>query len=218
MSSKYNLVQKPKKEDEEIEEEIETELESENEKTPSSSAAAKSRMIKFMGIIIIVAVVLILLLFVITIFSKPKYTYSQIESVLRDAAISYCKDYPESLPKDEGSIVEIDSSNLIRDVQSYPLITADYRVEQVTPLSADARMTITTKCGDIVLQMRPQLDLTLQGKKLFDSDYIEFSKAMKNGQSCSFCLEDGQYLYIYSTNLPSYKDLTIEPVKGLFMD
>ncbi|WP_029201081.1 hypothetical protein [Oribacterium sp. NK2B42] len=68
---------------------------------------------------------------------------------------------------------KIQSSNVIRDVQSYPLITSDYKIEQITPITADARMTITTNCGDIVLLMRPQLSITLHGRKLFDSDYIE---------------------------------------------
>lgn len=51
-----------------------------------------------------------------------------------------------------------------------------------------------------------------------DSNYIAFSEALKIGQSCTFSIEDGQYLYIYSTRVSEYKDLTIEPAKGLFMN
>ena len=61
-------------------------------------------------------------------------------------------------------------------------------------------------------------DDLVKPEPVIDSDYIVFSEAMKIGQSCTFGLEEGQYLYIYSTRVSEYKGLTIESVKGLFMD
>lgn len=67
---------------------------------------------------------------------------------------------------------EIITSNVERDIQVYPLLNNDYRIEQITPLTADAHFTIRTGLEDIILQMRPQLLTTLSGKMLFDSEYV----------------------------------------------
>lgn len=64
------------------------------------------------------------------------------------------------------------SSNVERDIQVYPLLNSDYRIEQITPLTVDAHFTILTGLEDIILQMRPQLLTSLSGKMLFDSEYV----------------------------------------------
>lgn len=122
MNLNGNLVKKNKKEDVDVDIDMDTEglLEEENDLDQeiekgfsfSSNNFAKNRMFKFMGIIIGIAIVLILIMFIFSVLSPKTYTYSDIESILEKAAISYFNDYPESLPKNEGSIVEIDSSNL----------------------------------------------------------------------------------------------------------
>ena len=103
----------------EIKEEIKDELEEEyelEEKEPTSSDYAKMRMFRFMKFVIIIVVVLLIILFIASLFSsKKKYTYSDVELIMKEAAISYFKDHPESLPLEEGSIVEIDATNLIAE-------------------------------------------------------------------------------------------------------
>lgn len=111
MNSKFNMVKKPKKE-EIIEDEEDFELEEEVENRKKSDIARK-RMFKMMGMIIGGMIVLLGILYVISMFKKTNYSYTEIEKILKDAAISYFKDNPDNLPKEDGSIVEIDSSNLI---------------------------------------------------------------------------------------------------------
>ncbi len=111
MNSNFNMVKKPKKEDI-IEDEEDIELEEEIEERKSSDAARK-RMFKMMGIIVGGMVILLVVLYIISIFSTKTYSYTEIEKILKDAAISYFKDNPDNLPTEEGNIVEIDSSNLI---------------------------------------------------------------------------------------------------------
>ncbi len=107
-------------EEEEFEEEQDMEIDidqlaDDNVKSRSSETAAKSKMMKFMGIILIITIILLVILFIISNASPKSYTYDQIETILEKAAISYFKDHPESLPQNEGSIIEIDSSNLVAE-------------------------------------------------------------------------------------------------------
>ncbi|SFP59342.1 hypothetical protein SAMN04487928_10484 [Butyrivibrio proteoclasticus] len=71
------------------------------------------------------------------------------------------------------STSNVGATNVERDIQSYPLITSDYRVEQIIPTDIDAEYIISTGSEDIVFQMRPQITISLSGKKLFGTDYIE---------------------------------------------
>lgn len=111
MNSNFNMVKKPKKDDI-IEDEEDIELEEEKEQK-TKDKSAKKRMFTMMGIIVGGMVVLLLVLYIVSIFFHKSYSYTEIEKILKDAAVSYFKDYPENLPTDEGNIVEIDASNLI---------------------------------------------------------------------------------------------------------
>ena len=57
--------------------------------------------------------ILLLVLYMLSLTKNTTYEYEEIESILSNAAQSYFKDYPESLPVSDGDIVEIDSSNLV---------------------------------------------------------------------------------------------------------
>lgn len=108
----FNLVKKPKKEEEDniVDEEEDIEL---DEDKSSPNQDAKKKMIKFMLIIICGLVFLLIILYVASLLSPKSYTYEEVETILKNAAQSYFTDYPESLPKVEGTIIEIDSSNLV---------------------------------------------------------------------------------------------------------
>lgn len=123
MNSKDNLVKHP-----EVDEEEEIVIDpdeldgtfdpdedddSGSRRSRSSDSAAKSKMFKFMGIILIITILLLVILFVISTLKPKVYKYTDIETILKKAAISYFADFPESLPQNEGSIIEIDSSNLV---------------------------------------------------------------------------------------------------------
>ncbi len=113
MNSNFNMVKKPKKDDIiENEEEEEIELEEEKEQK-NKDKSAKKRMFTMMGIIVGGMILLLLTLYIVSLFSNKTYSYTEIENILKEAAVSYFKDYPENLPTDEGNIVEIDANNLI---------------------------------------------------------------------------------------------------------
>ena len=120
MSSKENLVKHPETETEEVEEieedddiVIDIDDDDDDPKSVSSSSAAKNKMFKFMGIILAITILLLIILFVISSLKPKVYEFDDIEKILKDAAVYYFKDFPESLPQNEGSIIEIDSSNLV---------------------------------------------------------------------------------------------------------
>ena len=67
----------------------------------------------------------------------------------------------------------VEANNVERDIQSYPLISSDYRVEQIIPTDIDSEYVIGTDAENIVFQMRPEITVGLSGKKLFGTEYIE---------------------------------------------
>ena len=112
MNSNFNLVKKPKKDDELMDEDELDEVEEESS-SMSSDNAAKKKMIKFMGIIMIATILLLFILYLISLLSNKTYEFTDIEKELEEAAVLYFRDHPESLPQQDGNVVEIDSSNLI---------------------------------------------------------------------------------------------------------
>ena len=152
MNSNFNMVKKPKKE-EVFEDEEENLLEEEAKKNERNNLARK-RMFKMMGLIVIGMIILLGVLYILSLFQKKDYSYSKIEKILEDAAISYFKDNPSSLPSDEGNIVEIDASNLItaekmQDLSYYTKegVTCSASV-QVEKTSSEYLYTPFLNCGE----------------------------------------------------------------------
>lgn len=131
MAINFNIVQKPKEEDEEEKDELldEDELELEEDDNSSSNNKGmdpKKKLYRLMGIIVVVFIVFLLIIFVASLASNGSrsYSYSDIEKVMKNAAISYFKDNPDLLPEEEGDVIEIDSSNLtaaekMKDLSEY---------------------------------------------------------------------------------------------------
>ena len=125
MSSRFNIVNKPKKiETEEEETELEEEQQNEQQK------AAKKRMTKYMLFIMVGFVGLILIIFLLSLLIDKKYTYEEIEVVLKDAAVEYFVDHKDSLPTAEGDIVQVDVASLSVEEKMKPL--SEYLEEGVT--------------------------------------------------------------------------------------
>ena len=117
MNVNENLVKKNKTEID-YDEVEDDENESYNDDNNSSSSNnngddAKKRLIKIMMFIVIGTICFIFILFVLSLFTKKSYKYNEVEEILSNAAKEYFNDHPESLPKEDGSVVEIDSSNLV---------------------------------------------------------------------------------------------------------
>ena len=123
MGSNFNINAPKEKSDDDIDEEIEEEL-AEDKVIKKDQNDARSKMIKFMIIFMVLFLGLLIIVWLISTISPKKYTYEEVEEVLKNAAISYFKDYPESLPKSEGNGVEVDYTNLVaaekmKDLSAY---------------------------------------------------------------------------------------------------
>ncbi len=149
MNTNFNLVKKPKKDDD-----FEDDDDLEESNSSSIDFEAKMKMFKFMGIIVAVMVVILLILYCVSLLSGNHYTYPEIENILKEAAVSYFKDHPETLPANEGSVVEIDSSNLVvaekmKDLSEYTeegvVCSGTVQVEKA---GTDYLYTPYLNCGD----------------------------------------------------------------------
>ena len=125
MGMNFNVVQKPKKDDDKDELLDEDELEVE-ETTSKSSGDSKKKLYRLMGIVIAIFIGFMILILILSAISNgnKKYSYTEIEKVLKNAAIDYFKDNKDSLPVEEGDITEIDSANLtageyMKDLSEY---------------------------------------------------------------------------------------------------
>ena len=67
----------------------------------------------------------------------------------------------------------IEANNIERDLLFYPTITSDYRVEQIIPTDIDAEYVLRVENDEVVFQMKPQIDVKLDGKKLFSCENID---------------------------------------------
>ena len=110
-----NLVKKPKKdEDDFVDEEEDIEL---DDDTPSKKSSggddARKKLFLLMGIIVGGTLLLLLILYIASLFTSKNYSYEDMEQIMKDAAISYFADYPDSLPQNDGDVVEIDAANLV---------------------------------------------------------------------------------------------------------
>ena len=121
MNVNENLVKKNKTEidyDEVEDDDNETYNDDNNSSSSNNNGDdAKKRLIKIMMFIVIGTVCFIFILFVLSLFTKKSYKYNEVEEILSNAAKEYFNDHPESLPKEDGSVVEIDSSNLVVEVK-----------------------------------------------------------------------------------------------------
>lgn len=120
MATNFNVVKKPKRPDplldDDDEEEDDEDLEEDKKVSKKSSLNfnnPKKKMIMVMGIILGLFLLLLLILFLVSTFSQRVYSYEELEGIVENAAISYFKEHQNELPKEDGDIVEIDSSNLV---------------------------------------------------------------------------------------------------------
>ncbi len=158
MGMNFNIVQKPKKtDDDEEKDELldEDELEVEETKTKTMSSD-KRKLYRLMGIAVAIFVGFILLILILSSItnSNRKYSYSEIEKIMKNAAISYFKDNKNSLPVEDGDITEIDAANLtaagkMKDLSEYlkegDACTGSVQVEKT---SSGYLYTPYLNCGD----------------------------------------------------------------------
>ena len=154
MATNFNIVKKKKQDEDEEDLLDEEEIEEEESSKKSMDNSVKKRMLLFMGIIFIGFILLMLILYLVSIFFHRSYSYDDIELVLKNAAVSYFKDYADYLPVDDGDVVEVDSSNLVaagkmKDLSEYTkegiLCTGTVQVEKS---GSDYLYSPYLNCGD----------------------------------------------------------------------
>ena len=148
MASRFNIVGKANKL--KTEQVADDQLEEEVKKTQEKQQA-KKKMMFFMGIIVGLLCLILLILFVSSLFIKKVYSYEEIETVIKNASVSYFKDHPDLLPQMDGGIVEIEVDNLVSAEKMKPL--TEYTKEGVLCTGR----TLVEKAGDEYLYT-PYLD------------------------------------------------------------
>ena len=93
--------------------EFETDEENEKDNKKLEQEQFRVKMLKLFGIVIIGLVVVLGLGFVISLFSKKEYTYVDVEGIMKDAAVSYFKEYPKKLPTTTDESLEVSTSILV---------------------------------------------------------------------------------------------------------
>lgn len=69
--------------------------------------------------------------------------------------------------------VSVNYHDVERDLQRYPHISEEFKVEQIIPTSVESYIEINTSGNETtVLQMRPQVNAYLTGKRLFGTDNL----------------------------------------------
>ena len=134
-----------------------------------------SRLIKIALVIIGFLILLFVVLYLSSLVNQKKnFTYEQVEEVLKNAAISYFADYPDSLPKTEKQVMKIDDSTLVnagkmRDLSTYvdKGVACSGYVE-VRKRDKDYIYTPYLNCGDSYTSTKLSTALT---KKVVTSGY-----------------------------------------------
>lgn len=146
----------------ELEEIEETYEEDDNDEDEEESKSSKSKgqddfkkfIIKLALIVVGGMVLLFIVLSIASSFTKGTYSYEKIETIMTNAAKSYFADNPESLPKKETQIVEIEASTLaqagkMKDLSEYTKkgVTCTGKVS-VSKADEEYVYTPSLNCGD----------------------------------------------------------------------
>lgn len=144
-----NMVKKPKK-IETFDDEDDDEVE-ESSSSSRSSDEAKMKMLKMMAFICGAIVGLLFVIYIASLLMKKDYTYSDLENIMKDAAVGYFSVHTEYLPTQEGKVVQVDYTNLVyeermKDFSEYGVAcTGTVQVEKV---GNDYVYTPYLNCGE----------------------------------------------------------------------
>ncbi len=228
MPSNFNLVKKPKKDENEFDDEEDEDIELDDNESlsdyKSKEDPAKKRLIMLMGIIVIGTILLLFILYIASLFGKKSYTYEDVETIMKDAAVGYFAAHPEYLPQNEGDIVEVDSVNLVaegrmNDLSSY-FNTACTGTVQVEKMGTDYFYTPFLNCGnnystvELARKVMEDNPTVREGDGLysFNNNYVFRGENVNNYVQLDNSLwrivkinEEGNLVMIHANGLPSYK-------------
>ncbi len=89
----------------------------------------RKKMILVFGAIVGFILVILFILFIFSIFTNKKYSYIEIENIMKEAAIKYYSDHKGRLPQSNETVEAIDEDVLVRNEYMHPL--SDYLKEGV---------------------------------------------------------------------------------------
>ncbi|MBQ3306780.1 MAG: hypothetical protein IJG68_01145 [Bacilli bacterium] len=155
----FNLVKKPKKDENDFDDEETEDIQLEDDLDDSSDSYVskyenKRKLIRLAGLLIGFILFLFLILWLASIFGgKKAYTYEDVESIMKDASVRYFASHPEYLPKTENEIVELNVINLVnegymKDLSEYIKTDTCSGTIQVEKFGNDYLHTPYLNCGD----------------------------------------------------------------------
>lgn len=166
------IVDEYDEEDEEIEE---------TPSTSSSSSLNKNQMTKVMFLVIGAIVVIFLLIILVMALFQKSYTYEDIETVMIQAAESYFKNNPESLPTGSSSVEisagELSSAGYMKPLEEYvPEGSICSGSVNVQKSGSNYLYTPKLDCGDSYATM-PLYRKVQEDNKIVSSGYGLYNKA-----------------------------------------
>lgn len=101
--------------DDDDEEDADDDDDKKSSKSSKKSSGSSDFKLFLMKLAFIIVGIIVLLFVVLSLASGgKKYSYEKIEQIMTNAAKSYFADYPESLPKTESQIVEVETPTLVQ--------------------------------------------------------------------------------------------------------
>lgn len=152
----------------------------------------REKIIKMFKIVFIALVIILVLGFIISLFTKKNYSYSDVEDIMKKAAVNYFKDNSGKLPKTGDEVVEITADVLVSNkymkrIDQYikgETCTGKVSVEKV---DSDYNYTPVLSCGDytttsLVDMVRKTDNIVTEGYGVYyiNDEYVYRGKEVKN--------------------------------------
>lgn len=92
----------------------------------------RKRMILVFGVVLGIVLLILLVLFIVSLFTSKKYSYYDIEKIMKDAAVKYYDNHKGRLPQNNETVEAVDDDILVRNEYMKPL--SEYLEEGVNCL------------------------------------------------------------------------------------
>lgn len=124
-----------------------------NNNSKLSKEQFKAKMLKMFGIIIVLFILLMVIIYLMSLINGKKHSYSEVESIMKDAAINYFNDNSDKLPSSSNSNVEITDNVLSEDgymksLDKYLNVSCTGKVVVKKVASKQYSYTSYLDCGD----------------------------------------------------------------------
>ena len=153
---------------------------SNNNSNNNNNDEFRKKILKLVTILVGIVVLFLLILFIISIFFKKNYTYSELETLLKDSAVKFYNDNKKELPKTDSQAVMIESSTLI--AAGYMKDFSSYTKKDI---SCTGTVTVQKSGGEFIYT--PKLDcgndyitITLKDKIIKEQNIVNADDGLYN--------------------------------------